>query len=95
MQLTSFPKKKYSMLEYHVFDMLPKRGRKVKARELVEARLRLGPWKAKNKMNVINVVMNNLIEKVELNNENFRIRKEERYPSHPEVEYWLEPKKKR
>jgi hypothetical protein len=92
MQLTEFPKRRYSMLEYRVFNMLPKDGSRIRSRDLAAERDEMGVWKAKNKLNIMTVVMANLTEKVKANKEPFRICKEGRYPGHPEVEYWVEPR---
>lgn len=93
MRLTEFPKVRYTMMEYHLFDMLPKNGKPVDSNTLADARKKLGAWRAKNPLNVITVTMNQLIDKVKVNREEFRIKKDGKRKGHPEVEYWLELRK--
>lgn len=47
MRLTEFPKVRYTMMEYHLFDMLPKNGKPVDSNTLADARKKLGAWRAK------------------------------------------------
>jgi hypothetical protein len=92
MKLTPFPKRPYSMLETHVFNMLPKNGRRIKSRQLADARAKMGNWKVANPLNTITVTMNNLMVKVKANKEDFVIVKDGKRPGHHEVEYWIERK---
>jgi hypothetical protein len=92
MRLTEFPKVRYTMMEYHLFDMLPKNGKPINSNALADARKELGAWKAKHPLNVITVTMSRLINKVKINREEFRIQKDGKRKGHPEVEYWLESK---
>jgi len=93
MKLSEYPKKQpYSMTEYHLFATLPKNGRRVGSAEIVKARG--ADWDVKFPLKNVTVIMNLLISKVDANDEPFRIGKEGKYPGHPEVEYWLEPRKK-
>lgn len=92
MKLTPFPKRKYSMLESYVFDMIPKNGKRIKSRQIADARAELGNWKVANPLNTITVTMNNLIRKVKANKEDFIIMKDKKRPGHHEVEYWIKRK---
>jgi len=94
-ELTKFPKKRYTMMEYHLFDMMPRDGTKVTSADLAEGREALGKWKVKFPLKNITMHMNNLIGKVDLNKEVFRVGKEDKYPGHPQVEYWIEPRSKK
>jgi len=92
MKLSEFPKNApYSMTEYHLFETLPKNGRRIGSAEIVKARG--DDWDVKFPLKNVTVTMNLLITKVDANKEPFRIAKEGKYPGHPEVEYWLEPRK--
>jgi hypothetical protein len=91
MKLTEFPKKsRYSILESYMFDLMPKNGKKVSSRMLAEGRAEMGKWKVGNPLNTVTVTMNKLIDKVKANKEEFVIKKDDKRPAHPEVEYWVE-----
>jgi len=95
-ELTKFPKNvRYTMMENHLFDMLPKNGKRVSSADIADGRKALGKWDVKFPLKNITVVMNNLIEKIDANRETFRLAKDGKYPGHPEVEYWLEPRSKK
>ncbi len=89
MKLAEFPKKvRYSMSEYHLFDKLPKGGRRIDSAEIAKARG--NKWDVKFPLKNVTVTMNVLIRKVDANREPFRIKKEGKYPGHHKVEYWIE-----
>ena len=93
MKLSEFPKKApYSMTEFHLFETLPKSGKRIGSAGIAKARGE--DWDVKFPLKNITVVMNLLITKVDANDEPFRIAKEGKYPGHPEVEYWLESRKR-
>lgn len=96
--LTEFPVdgKRYSLLQYRLFEALPKDGRKVGTKELVLARMDLGPWDVKHPRNVISAVMDKLIDKVEINNEAFIIHRSKTEGSNKrDVLYWITPRRHR
>lgn len=90
-KLTEFPRRRYTMLEYRLFDALPKNGEKVSSADIADAREELGNWKIKYKQNTITVTMNRLMEKVKDNREPFRIKKDGKRTGHHIIEYWVEP----
>ena len=91
MKLSEFPKKQpYSMTEYRLFETLPKSGKRIGSADIVKKRG--DAWDVKFPLKNVTVTMNLLITKVDANKEPFRIAKEGKYPGHPEVEYWLEPR---
>jgi len=91
-KLTPIPARRYTITEIQFFNSIPKNGRKVKSQDIVDARMKLGDWDVKYPHKNVSVTMNRLIEKVEENDETFRIFKEARYPEHDRVEYWIGPK---
>lgn len=94
-KLSKFPKVRYTMTEYHLFETLPKRaGQRIGSHAIAEAR---GgeEWDVKFPLKNITVTMLRLIDKIDANKEPFRIRKNERIPGHPHVEYWLERRSKK
>jgi hypothetical protein len=93
-KLSDFPKRQYSMLEYRLFDAMPKDGTTFGSADLAAARNEMGKWDINNPLNVVTVTMNRLIKKVQLNREDFRIMKKGRYRGHPESEYWVTPVKR-
>jgi hypothetical protein len=92
MKLTEFPKIRYTMMEYHLFSSLPKNGKKVGSADIAASREAMGAWDVKFPLKNITVTMNRLIEKIDANKEPFRLVKDAKYPGHPEVEYWVEPR---
>ena len=93
MKLSEFPKKRrYSMTEYHLFAALPKDGRRIGSHDIVKKRG--DAWDVRFPLKNVTVTMNLLIDKVDANDEPSQIMKEGKYPGHPEVEYWLQPRKK-
>jgi hypothetical protein len=99
MQLTKFPKIRYSMTETHLFAKLPKNGRKVGSAKIAEMRADMGDWDVKFPLKNITVTMNRLMEKIDDNEEPFQLLKEDKRTGHHKVEYWLakrrKPRKKR
>jgi len=93
-ELTKFPKIRYTMMEAHLFDKLPKNGRRVGSAEIVKMRESMGEWDVKFPLKNITVTMNRLMQKIDDNEETFRIAKEAKYAGHHMVEYWLEPRTK-
>ena len=93
-KLTDIPKIRYTMTEYQLFASVPKTGKKVSSTHIAEARQKLGGWDVKFPLKNVTVTMNRLIDKIDANREDFRLRKEDKYPGHPEVEYWIEPRKR-
>lgn len=93
-ELTKFPSNRYTMMENHLFDVLPKEGRaserRVGSAYLVEKRREMGDWDVQNPLKNITTVMQRLLEKIDENGEPFRIAKEGKYEGHHMVEYWLE-----
>ena len=93
-ELTKFPAIRYTMMENHLFDMLPKDGRredrKVDSAYIVERRQKLGDWDVVNPRKNITTVMQRLLEKIDANEEPFRIAKADKTTGHHTVEYWLE-----
>lgn len=93
-ELTKFPSIRYTMMENHLFDMLPQAGRrderKVTSADLVAQRQALGDWNVANPRKNITTTMQRLLEKIDDNGEPFRIAKAEKEEGHHTVEYWLE-----
>jgi hypothetical protein len=89
-ELTKFPSNRYTMMENHLFDALPKNGKKVNSADIVMMRRDMGDWDVKNPSKNITTVMQRLLEKIDENKEPFRIAKEGKYEGHHMVEYWLE-----
>ena len=92
MELTKFPKVRYTMMENHLFAKLPKNGRKVDSADVAEMRKKMGDWDVKFPLKNITVTMQNLINKIDKNKEPFRIIKEDKVPGQPTkgVVYWVE-----
>jgi len=93
-ELTKFPTTRYTMMENHLFDVMPKEGR-VKDRRVgsdffVQKRLEMGEWDVKNPLKNITTTMQRLLEKIDDNGEPFRIAKAGKEEGHHKVEYWLE-----
>lgn len=88
MQLTLFPKARYTLLDRELFAAIPQNGDPISTKELFYARLKKGPWDIKNPRNVISTTMAKLIDKIERNKEGFRITQTR--GSRREVEYRLE-----
>jgi hypothetical protein len=95
MQLSEFPRVRYTMMEYHLFNMIPKSGKTITSTEIANARDKLGKWDVKHPLQIITTMMDRLAGKVQDNREAFRIRKDGKYPGHPTVEYWIEPMAKK
>lgn len=102
MELTLFSTARYTLLDQELFAAMPQDGTPVSTKELVYARLKKGPWDIKHPRNVISTTMTKLIDKVERNDEGFRIRRRrgkgdpeiiEPNRNPREIEYWLEPVK--
>ena len=91
-KLTKFPETRYTMMESHLFDKMPKNGKKVGSAEIVKFRQDLGEWDVKFPLKNITVTMNRLIDKIESNDEEFRILKDDKRTGHHKVEYWVVPK---
>ena len=89
-ELTKFPNIRYTMMENHLFDKLPKNGKKVGSADIVKMREEMGEWDVKFPLKNITVTMNRLMEKIDDNGEPFRIAKSDKAPGHHMVEYWLE-----
>jgi hypothetical protein len=89
-ELTKFPATRYTMMENHLFDVMPKNGRKVGSDFFVEKRLEMGKWDVKNPLKNITTTMQRLLEKIDHNREPFRIAKAGKEEGHHMVEYWLE-----
>ena len=70
--------------------MLQKNGKKVTSADIVEMRQALGDWDVAHPRKNITTVMQRLLEKIEDNNEPFRIAKAGKEEGHHTVEYWLE-----
>jgi len=92
-ELTKFPEYRYTMMESHLFDRLPKNGKKVGSAEIVAMREDMGDWNVKFPLKNITVTMNRLREKIEDNGEPFCIMKDDKAPGHHKVEYWIEARK--
>ena len=90
MKLTRFPETRYTMMELHLFDKLPKTGRKFDSADIVKMREDMGDWDVAFPLKNITVTMNRLIDKIEANGEPFRICKDGKRTGHHKVEYWLE-----
>jgi hypothetical protein len=87
--LPEFPKKRrYSLTEHRLFDLLPQDGSKVLTSELVAGRGE--GWKVQFPMRNVTVTMDVLSKKIKDNREPFRIKKEGKRRGHMECEYWLE-----
>ena len=91
-KLSERPQKHYSRTESQLFDLMPQGGKRISSVELTEAREAKGNWKAEYKKMVVMVTMNNLIKKIDLNQEPFVLRKE-RSHYHDNVEYWIEDRR--
>jgi hypothetical protein len=91
MKLAKYPETvRYTLTEHNMFAALPKNGRRVGTADI--AKVHGDEWNVQFPLKNITVTMTRLIGKVEANNEPFRIMKEDRYPGHNKVEYWLEEK---
>jgi hypothetical protein len=90
-KLTKFPKVRYTTMESHMFNAMPKNGRRIGSAEIAKACAKIG-WDVKFPLKNITVTMNRLMGKIEINKEEFRLAKEGKYPGHSEVEYWIEPR---
>jgi hypothetical protein len=90
--LTKFPKVRYTMMELHMFDTMPKDGTKVRTADIAAACAEIGGWKVKYPLKNVTVTMNRLMGKIKLNREKFRLAKAGKRPGHSEVEYWIEQK---
>ena len=64
-ELTKFPATRYTMMENHLFDALPKNGKKVSSADLVEKRLAMGDWDVLNPRKNITTTMQRLLEKID------------------------------
>jgi hypothetical protein len=93
--LTQFPVVRYTLMEYHLFDILKDYGTRVTTNKIADARRKLGNWDVAFPLNTISTTMSRLIDKVEINKEKFKICKDGKRPGHLEVEYWIERKKKK
>jgi hypothetical protein len=96
-KLSQFPKNvRYTMTEYHLFATLPQSGRKVGSADIVAARAKHGEWDVKFPLKNVTTQMARLIDKIEDNDEPFRIYKgrqeETNGPGNIPVEYWLAPR---
>ena len=89
-ELSKFPSNRYTMMENHLFDKMPKNGRKVGSAYLVKKRVEMGDWDVKNPLKNITTVMQRLLDKIDENEEPFRIAKHGKEEGHHMVEYWLE-----
>jgi hypothetical protein len=89
-ELTKFPAHRYTMMESHLFDVLPKNGKKVTSADMVEKRMEMGDWDVAHPRKNITTVMQRLLEKIDDNKEPFRIAKAGKEAGHHTVEYWLE-----
>lgn len=89
-ELTKFPANRYTMMENHLFDKLPKNGRRVGSADIAKMREQMGDWDVKFPLKNITVTMNRLMEKIDSNNEPFRIAKAGKEEGHHMVEYWVE-----
>jgi hypothetical protein len=92
-KLTRFPETRYTMMESHLFDVLPKNGRKIDSAAIVKLREEMGDWDVKFPMKNITVTMQRLIDKIEANGEPFQIVKDGKRTGHHKVQYWIEPRK--
>lgn len=92
MKLSDFPPEvRYTLTEHRMFAKLPKNGRRVGTHDIAKAHG--ADWDVEFPLKNITVTMTRLIGKVDANGEPFRICKEDRYPGHNRVEYWLEERK--
>jgi hypothetical protein len=89
-ELTRFPPIRYTMLESHLFDKLPKNGRKFGSDDVVKMREGMGEWDVKFPLKNATVTMQRLMDKIDDNEEPFRIVKAGKEAGHHKVEYWLE-----
>ena len=94
MKLSQYPKRSYSRTEETMFKLMPKNGRRIGSHDLLLKRLMAGPWDVENPLNIISVIMNKLIEKVEENEEDFIICKDGKRTGNHKVSYWVEPRTK-
>lgn len=91
MQLTKFPKVRYTLLELELFAAMPQNGDPINTKELVYARLKKGPWDILHPRNVISTTMSKLMLKIERNKEAFRIIQTRKSGHGREIEYRLNP----
>ena len=89
-ELTKFPPIRYTMLENHLFDKLPKNGKRFDSNDVVKMREAMGEWDVKFPLKNATVTMQRLLEKIDNNGEPFRIAKDDKAPGHHRVEYWVE-----
>ena len=92
-KLTPFPEvRRYSVLEFELFDALPQDGSAINTKDLVYARLRRGVWDVQHPRSIVATVMDTLMQKVETNNEPFRIVREYQLGAmRKEARYCLRP----
>lgn len=84
------PKMNYSKSEIELFSLMPQNGGKINSTELVEARIKQYNWDIANPRNALAVTMDSLIGKIELNREQFRLRKSKKHLGPYPIEFWLE-----
>lgn len=92
LKLKDFPKSRYSMMEYRMFEAMPKDGTKVTSADIAATREAMGKWDVENPLGIINVTMDRLAKKVQVNREPFRIKKLPKKVGNPTVKYWVERK---
>lgn len=78
---------KYSHSEQELLDLMPKRGKKITTTELANLRKKRPHIQFPN--NIVNSIMRNLMEKVALRGEDFRICRTPQRGPYP-IEYWIE-----
>lgn len=88
--LTKFPKVQYSVMERYLFEVMPKDGRRFTSAHIAKKRDEHSNWNVVHPLNIITMTMSRLIEKVQTNNENFKIMKDGKRPDHHMVEFWVE-----
>jgi hypothetical protein len=94
-ELTKFPRIRYTMMENHLFDKLPKNGKWFNSADIVKMRESMGEWDVKFPLKNATVTMQRLLQKIDDNGESFQITKADKEPGHHLVEYRLEPRSRK
>ena len=82
--------KPYSRSEREIFNLMPKGGKRISSVSLAEKREDKFGWDVTHARNAVIVIMNSLMRKVYINEEDFHIRQTDRTGPYP-LEYWIVP----
>ena len=81
--------RRYSEGELILFAFLPQSGARINSKELLTLRKKANRWHPNNPLQVINVTMRSLKDKIESNGEKFELCRTDRRGPRP-IEFWLE-----